>query len=53
MRYLLSQSPWEVEECRYKVTWKREFQLPWREAGPPKHHDDKVEVVNKEISFCF
>jgi len=19
-------------------TWKREFKLPWREAGPPNHH---------------
>jgi len=24
-------------------TWKREFKLPWREAGPPNHHDDKVD----------
>ena len=23
--------------------WKREFKLPWREAGPPNHHDAKVE----------
>jgi len=22
--------------------FKREFKLPWREAGPPNHHDDKV-----------
>ena len=22
---------------------KREFKLPWREAGPPNHHDDKVD----------
>jgi len=28
---------------RYKATWKREFKLPWREAGPPNHHDDKVD----------
>jgi len=21
----------------------REFKLPWREAGPPNHHDDKVD----------
>ena len=21
---------------RYKATWKREFKLPWRKAGPPK-----------------
>ena len=30
--------------------------LPWREAGPPNHHDDKVDsdqqVVNKELSLC-
>ena len=24
-------------------TWKREFKLPWREAGPPHHLDDKVD----------
>ena len=39
-----------------KATWKRKFKLPWREAGPPKHHDDKVDsdkqVVNKEFSLC-
>ena len=33
----------------------REFKLPWREAGPPNHHDDKVdsdqEVVNTELSL--
>ena len=27
---------------RCKATWKREFKLPWREAGPPNNHDDKV-----------
>ena len=21
----------------------KEFKLPWREAGPPNHHDDKVD----------
>jgi len=26
-----------------KATWKREFKLPWREAGPPNHHDNKVD----------
>jgi len=26
-----------------KATWKREFKPPWREAGPPNHHDDKVD----------
>ena len=38
-----------------KATWKREFKLPWREAGPPTHHDDDVDsdqqVVNKELSL--
>ena len=33
---------------------KREFNLPWREAGPLNHLDDKVDsnqqVVNKELS---
>ena len=28
---------------RCKATWKREFKLPWRKAGPPNHHDDKVD----------
>ena len=22
--------------------WGLGFKLPWREAGPPNHHDDKV-----------
>ena len=26
-----------------KATWKKEFKLPWREAGPPNHLDDKVD----------
>ena len=36
---------------------KREFLLPWREAGPPNHDDDKVDsdqqVVNQERSFSL
>ena len=28
---------------RCKATWKREFKLPWREAGPPNHHDVEVD----------
>ena len=28
---------------RYKATWEREFKLPWREAGPPNHHDDEAD----------
>jgi len=43
------------EEGRYKATWKREFKLPWSEAGPPNHLDDKMDsdqwVVNKELSL--
>ena len=31
------------------------IQTPWREAGPPNHHDDKVDldqqVVNKALSL--
>jgi len=30
-------------EGRSKATWQREFKLPLREAGPPNHHDDKVD----------
>ena len=32
------------EEGRCKATCKRGFKLPWREAGPPNHHDDKVDA---------
>ena len=46
-----------VQEGRYKATWKREFKHPLREAGPPNHHDDKVDsdqkVVNTELSLCL
>ena len=31
------------EEGRCKATWKREFKLLWREAGPPNHRDGKVD----------
>ena len=27
-----------------KATWKREFQISRREAGPPNHHDDQVDL---------
>jgi len=30
-----------VNNCTF--TWKREFKLPWREAGPPNHLNDKVD----------
>ena len=36
-----------------KATWRREFKLSWRKAGPPNHLDDGVDldqqVVNKEF----
>jgi len=44
-----------TSQGRCKATWEKEFKLPWREAGPPNHHDDKVDsdqaVVNKELSL--
>jgi len=33
-----------LEEGRCKATWKSEFKLPWREAGPFNHHDDRVDL---------
>ena len=48
-------SPRLQQEGRCKATWKRGLTLPWREAGPPNHQDDKVVsdqwVVNKELSL--
>ena len=36
-----------LEESSRKVDvrlpGKKEFKLPWREAGAPNHHDDKVD----------
>jgi len=32
----------EKEDIR-KATWKKGFKLPWREAGPPNHHEDQVD----------
>ena len=34
---------WYDKEGKCKATWKREFKLQWREAGPPNHLDDEVE----------
>ena len=31
------------------ATWKGEFKLPWREAGPPDHHDDEVDSEQKVV----
>ena len=37
------------------ATWQKKFQFPWREAGPPAHHEDTVDsdqcVVNQELSL--
>jgi len=33
----------QPKEGRCKAAWKKEFKLPWREAGPPNHPDDKVD----------
>ena len=30
------------QQGRCKSTWTGELKLPWREAGPPNHHDNKV-----------
>ena len=35
------------EEGRYKATWKREFKLPLREAGPPNHQLN-ISISNSE-----
>ena len=47
--YTLSPEPETLEQGHGGVT------LPWREAGPPTHLDDKVysdqQVVNKYLSF--
>jgi len=32
-----------LQDARHLRGQKREFKLPWREAGPPNHHDDKVD----------
>ena len=34
---------WIGQEGRCEATCKREFKLPWREAGPPNHYDDEVD----------
>ena len=54
-QFLVSEVLLYRQEGRCKATWKREFKLPWREAGPANHHDDDEvdsdqEVVSKELS---
>ena len=34
-----------------KAIWKREFKLPWREAGPPNHHDDNATGIISKSSL--
>jgi len=52
-RWRCSMQPTSLTRC--KATWKRGFELPWREAGPPNLLDEKVDsdqqVVNKELSI--
>ena len=44
-----------VRAAHGQATWKREFKLPWREAGPLNRLDEKVDsdqwVVTKELSL--
>ena len=40
---VLSVPKLEEELGKWEVRWKREFKFSWREAGPPNHHDDKVD----------
>jgi len=55
MRNILARM--SLYEGRCRATWKTEFKFPWREAGPPNHHDDKVDsdqkCVNKELSLSL
>jgi len=41
----INEIPWRpgLWKGSCKATWKREFKLPWREAGSPNHHDDRVD----------
>ena len=32
-----------VKEAFVRLPEKKKFKLPWREAGPPNHHDDNVD----------
>ena len=34
-----------------KAPRKRNFKLPWRKAGPPNHHDDKVEQGSNDAPW--
>ena len=40
-------SPDLNQEVGCKTTRKREFKLPWREAGPLNDHSDKVDSTSK------
>jgi hypothetical protein len=33
-----------AEADRHEATWKWKFKLPWREAGPPSHLGDNVDL---------
>ena len=66
----LDSFPFPFRRKRSNSLWKRVFKsdtrprkvdirlpgkLPWREASPPNHHDDRVDsdqkVINKEVSI--
>jgi len=36
---------------RCKATWKSESKLPWREAGPPDHHDPRRDLPSEAAFF--
>jgi len=41
--YLTEDQQKQMVSAPPQATWKREFKLPLREAGPPNHHDDTVD----------
>jgi hypothetical protein len=41
-----------VVGSRCKATWKREFKLPWREAGPPYHGFGPVACRYRPLSLA-
>ena len=44
------EGPVRVGKLDVRLPEKRQFKLPWREAGPPNHHDDKVEGKGPRVS---
>jgi len=46
-------SPPPARKVECKATWQREFKLPWCQAGPPNHHDDKVVSDQEVVNNCW